>query len=401
MNGVQTISEDRIDFATAEMFFSRTDERGVILAGNSVFRRISGFRWDEMRNAPHKIVRHPDMPKAVFWLMWDRLKRGLPVGAYVKNRTKSGGHYWVYAMVTPIEGGYLSVRQRPEAGDLSAVEDLYAAIRAREREGDVDAAASARHLLDALAGRGARNYGHFMALSAVQETLARDEVMGRAPSPDVRNLSGLIDTASEMLGKAADVQEKFRHIRAFPINLGIQSSRLAGVGQLFGAISGDYARFCKSIESKLGTFLEGTTEVADRMAEAAFRFCAARAQAEMADLFAGEASGNDDLAGEIARLRDQAAAFRASTAEALSETEATAHAFGRVNGDVNWLVGGLDVVRTLGMIETSRLHEQGATLHKMMAEAAAFGAQILDQLAVLKDLNDTVLHHTEEMARSF
>ena len=58
------------------MFFSRTDERGIIRNGNYVFRRVSHFEWDELSGAPHKIIRHPDMPSAVFHIMWKRIQNG-------------------------------------------------------------------------------------------------------------------------------------------------------------------------------------------------------------------------------------------------------------------------------------------------------------------------------------
>ena len=88
-------------FGLGEVFFSRTDQRGVIKTGNYVFKRVSNYEWEELIGAPHKIIRHPDMPKAVFWLLWDAIAKGKPVGAYVKNRAKDGLHYWVYACVVP------------------------------------------------------------------------------------------------------------------------------------------------------------------------------------------------------------------------------------------------------------------------------------------------------------
>ncbi len=91
-------------FKIDETFYSRTDERGVIKSGNFVFRRVADYSWDEMIGAPHKIIRHPDMPKAVFWLLWDTIKRGEAIGAYVKNLAKDGLYYWVFAVVTSRHG---------------------------------------------------------------------------------------------------------------------------------------------------------------------------------------------------------------------------------------------------------------------------------------------------------
>jgi len=84
------VGSDEISFAIEELFYSRTDQSGIILSGNSVFQRVSIYGWNELSGRPHKIVRHPDMPRAVFFLLWDTIKKGQPVGAYVKNRAKDG-----------------------------------------------------------------------------------------------------------------------------------------------------------------------------------------------------------------------------------------------------------------------------------------------------------------------
>ena len=119
------IDEPVADFAIEELFLSRTDERGVIQSGNSVFARLAGYEWKELIGAPHRLIRHPDMPKGVFHLMWETLKAGHSFGGYVKNRSKDGRYYWVFAVVVPVEGGYLSVRLKPSAGVLDEVVKLY------------------------------------------------------------------------------------------------------------------------------------------------------------------------------------------------------------------------------------------------------------------------------------
>ena len=83
--------DDEVPFTFDELFFSRTDWRGVILAGNSVFQRVSLYRWDELIRKPHNVIRHPDMPKGVFWLLWDTIKNGEPIGAYVGSFAGGGG----------------------------------------------------------------------------------------------------------------------------------------------------------------------------------------------------------------------------------------------------------------------------------------------------------------------
>ncbi|MBU4567581.1 MAG: PAS domain-containing protein, partial [Alphaproteobacteria bacterium] len=141
-------------FGFDELFFSRTDEAGIIRAGNAVFQRVSRYSWDELLNKPHKIIRHPDVPRAVFRLLWNTIKAGSPIGAYVKNRSKDGRHYWVFAIVTPIEGGYLSVRLRPSSDFFQIIQKVYPALAADERRENLDPDASLALLSGQIQGLG-------------------------------------------------------------------------------------------------------------------------------------------------------------------------------------------------------------------------------------------------------
>lgn len=97
---------------------STTDLKGKITFVNDAFIEVSGFSKQDLIGQPHNLVRHPDVPSAVFGDMWSKLKDGKPWIGIVKNRCKDGGFYWVQAYVTPIleRGqciGYQSVRTLP------------------------------------------------------------------------------------------------------------------------------------------------------------------------------------------------------------------------------------------------------------------------------------------------
>ena len=151
------------------MFFSTTDRKGVIRSGNEVFVRVSGYALDELLGQPHNIIRHPDMPRAVFRKLWQQLHDGRAIAAYVKNLARDGCYYWVVALITPLDGGFLSIRFKPSTPLLAKVEKLYAAMRAAERaHGDKGGQARAgmdaadRVLAEALAAEGFADYDHFM-----------------------------------------------------------------------------------------------------------------------------------------------------------------------------------------------------------------------------------------------
>jgi len=118
-----------------EVIVSKTDTRGVITYANTVFCRVAGFSVSELVGAPHNIIRHPDMPRCVFKLLWDRIGAGNEVFAYVKNMARNGDHYWVLAHVTPTYGpngeiiSYHSNRRFPSQASVKQIEPVYAQLR--------------------------------------------------------------------------------------------------------------------------------------------------------------------------------------------------------------------------------------------------------------------------------
>lgn len=94
-------SNKEATFEPDEIIVSKTNLKGQITYCNDIFLKITGYREDEVVGQPHSIIRHPDMPRSVFHLLWETIGNGKEIFAYVKNRTKSGDYYWVLAHVTP------------------------------------------------------------------------------------------------------------------------------------------------------------------------------------------------------------------------------------------------------------------------------------------------------------
>ena len=112
---------------------SETDEKGVILFANDDFCSVARYSVDELIGKPHNIVRHPDMPKAAFKELWATVKSGNVWQGFVKNRTKNGKFYWVYATVFPFgKDHYLSVRKMASREEVEKYSKLYATMRASE-----------------------------------------------------------------------------------------------------------------------------------------------------------------------------------------------------------------------------------------------------------------------------
>lgn len=123
-----------------DFIVSKTDLKGLITYGNRIFIGISGYAEEELLGAPHNILRHPDMPRSVFKLLWDTLQAKREICAYVKNLAKDGSFYWVFANITPSFDrrgeviGYYSVRRKPRAEAVKAVSALYRAMLEAERK---------------------------------------------------------------------------------------------------------------------------------------------------------------------------------------------------------------------------------------------------------------------------
>ena len=116
---------------------SETDESSKIIFANDDFCKVSGYGVDELIGNPHNIIRHPDMPKAAFKDLWETVKKDNIWTGFVKNATKDGNYYWVYATVYPTitsEGkkGYLSCRRKASKEEVIIHEKLYKELKAKE-----------------------------------------------------------------------------------------------------------------------------------------------------------------------------------------------------------------------------------------------------------------------------
>ena len=116
-----------------DLIVSKTDLKGRITYANQIFCNIAGYSEAEVLGQPHSLVRHPDMPRAVFKLLWDTLAEGREVFAYVKNMAKNGDFYWVLAHVTPstsVDGKICVFHSNRLVPDRKIVENAIAPVYA-------------------------------------------------------------------------------------------------------------------------------------------------------------------------------------------------------------------------------------------------------------------------------
>jgi len=154
-----------IKLSSDMMIVSKTNEKGIITYGNSNFVDISGYKETELIGSPHSILRHPDMPKAIFYFMWESIKNGRNITAVIKNLAQNGDHYWV---VTDFDikrdqnmkvRNYIAFRQVAPKNVLKEIEPLYAKLLDIENEHGMDA--SVEYLESYLEDKG-MNYNQYI-----------------------------------------------------------------------------------------------------------------------------------------------------------------------------------------------------------------------------------------------
>ena len=126
-----------------DLIVSKTDLKGIITYANDDLVRIGGHTKSELINAPHSILRHPDMPKDVFADLWKTLQLGRSWTGVIKNSIKNGGFYWVRANIMPVFEnsqiiGYLSVRTKASTEEISQATALYQKIQSGKSRNKLD-----------------------------------------------------------------------------------------------------------------------------------------------------------------------------------------------------------------------------------------------------------------------
>ena len=149
-----------------DFIISKTDKKGRLTYVNKIFMEIAEYTEEELLGKPHSIVRHPDMPKLIFKLLWDRVQNKEEIFAFVINKTKRDNDYWVFANVTASVGsngqilGFHSVRRKPNPEAIEIIKPLYNQLLQAEKSGGIEA--SNKLLTEVLTQKGV-DYDEFIS----------------------------------------------------------------------------------------------------------------------------------------------------------------------------------------------------------------------------------------------
>ncbi len=250
-------------FHPNEIFFSSTDLKGIILTGNDVFVNVSKYSRDELIGKPHNIIRHPDMPRIVFKLLWDYIQSGETIVAYVKNLAKDGSYYWVLASVFPVknESGdiirYLSIRIKPTTEIFNLIPELYREVLQVEEEGGMEAAY--KYLLERIKELGFENYDDFMMTAFIKEfkekmpylKIENNKIKVGEFIDVIEKLESIIkqfyeaekistlfeDFRNILLEKSKSISSFTEDIRIISLNASVESLKLGSFGSVFSVLS--------------------------------------------------------------------------------------------------------------------------------------------------------------------
>lgn len=344
-----------VEFDNSELLISRTDTRGVILAANQAFERVSGFNGEELLNAPHKIVRHPDMPKGLFWMVWDKIQRNEPACAYIKNAIKGGGHYWVFASLAPLQGGYMSMRVRPSEDMVEQMSAIYEKILIREQKEDLTPEESGKAIVEIIKAEGFHNYEDFMARKISTELLTREEALGRHGNKRSRILSEALETWSTVATECSNVFEAYDKFRPTASNMRVQAALLNDSGLGLGVIASQFASIASSINSDLTELSTGVGDVEKTIHNVLILTGFEQLLEESEKVLRSEASSTGENGSEFDIMTRQRIAYHDKARTGLEDVARELQRFFAKSQEVKRSLTGLSVTRVMCAIENAQI----------------------------------------------
>ena len=330
-SSIEILDQERM-FSIDELFFSITDKRGVIEQCNDVFTRISAYTTAEVLGAPHSILRHPDMPRTVFKLLWDTIEAGQTVAAYVKNLAKDGRYYWVLAVVMPTQNGYLSIRLKPSSDLFPVVRQLYGELLSLERVIETDAKrrpeameAGGKRLTEKLNALGFNDYTDFMQTALSSEMAARHQALNSGLAKSSRtlahgfhftgnlrvvaehfheldnNLQKLFETLDEfrsmnvlLLDKSRSMLDSAATIRLLSLNATVAAHQLGARAQTLGVVAESLGEASISSHQIITDLAKEMHTLVDALSGLSFEVATIKLQSEVGNAFLIELQSDDD-----------------------------------------------------------------------------------------------------------
>ncbi|MEL7090353.1 MAG: hypothetical protein AAFN94_01335 [Pseudomonadota bacterium] len=344
-------------FAVADLLYSRTDLRGVIKSTNAAFRRVSEFEWEGLLNAPHRVVRHPGMPKGAFHLMWAHLLAGEPIGLYVVNQTQSKMAYTVFAVAMRLGDELISVRLKPTTPFVAQVKQLYDALAAREVAEDLTPEASATILQDEIARIGRGSYRSFMADALEQELSEWNRRRSVTPLRDIGALSAIDRAIGGVSDVVSQLDDLLRNSDQIPYNMRLQASRLEGRGGPISVISSNHQAMTMGFTQSLDQFFDTAKKGVGLIKHAKF-LCGTSELLRSVSAHLSQEQGMDPalLSEDLDAMGQLQVQNAGNTEQAVRDVAHRAELLDRACRDMRRMVLGIEMTRTMCNIERVNAH---------------------------------------------
>lgn len=398
-------SVNESNFDMSELFFSRTDSRGIIHAYNDIFKRVSEYSSEELYLKPHNLIRHPDTPKAVFKLLWNVISEGRPLCAYVKNKTKTGKFYWVFAMAFPIESGYLSIRLKPSSIYFPKIENLYKQMLTAERGKSNQAelmTQSTNLLVQTVESFQYKSYEDFMKILLVEELKSRD--LYKSEQPGTSNLDSKLErlesrdqknskayrevqncfkissalfksvvNLENSMNKFEEITEQTkivgREVDYFTTNLVISADKFGESGEVLSVVSENFGKLATEINIEVKKLSSSIFQVKIDYNDVKFLAATSRLQVEMLYLFIKDLIQKEILNASSILSSEERVEFSKEASylknlvlenikkiqRQLEQFKVSFNQFDISIQDLASIITGMDVIRITGKIEISRI----------------------------------------------
>jgi aerotaxis receptor len=436
-------------FDLEELFYSTTDRKGIIETGNDVFYRVSGYVESQIVGQPHNIVRHPDMPRAAFRVVWEHLLAKRTVAAYVKNLSTDGCYYWVLALIAPIEGGFISVRTKTSSPLFATVEGIYKAMKAKEEEllekGEPPQAAitASLQVLNAQLNKlGFKDYDDFTTRALLPQELAARKTQlverearligGNDPvleavskaRADLQRTRMALKAATSRLGPVLErnartsefskrLTNEAEGIGLTAMNVSLKAVQLGEVGLGTGVIAGFLGEGARLLRSRVEALSSRLEEVSARLSAVVVESNWGELEYEMVvraldEVAATQAGGSADatllrrrVLG-LDRLRQGVMGTRHRMTAALAPFLQALQGIDQLSDAANEQAIALGAAHVGGRVESARLpstHSMEGILHDLRGQLDAARSQlqeIKDSVAALSELR-AVMASTEQV----
>lgn len=372
-------------FGFDEIFYSKTDPRGIIQSGNDVFRRVSEFTWEELINKPHNVIRHPDMPRGVFHLLWEYLKANKPIGAFVKNRSKSGKYYWVFALAMPTDDGYLSVRIKPTGDLLETVQNEYVNLRKREHQEKLTPEDSHKQLIERLKQLGFADYTAFMTTALTNQIEQRCKALQVPVGKAVHSINDIDAVSTETINQTKKILQAYQKSKFIPLNLEVHAARLGEEGKQLSVVANQYQGMAEEINAEMQQFETMSRLVSERTQEGKFYVGACQLMNDVTKMIAHSDRSNGENK-DTQDLLNLSKRYLSLSQTGLKEIQNVFLRFKKICEGLQILGSGLELVRITGKIETARL-EGAQNVSAMLGELQSFQTALSSGLRLILDGN--------------